>query len=283
MSAGDDVNGGIDRDTAEIYEPPYLFKGPRPVISSAPASVQLRHQLQRRHARHQRHQGGAGRARRHHPRQRHEPALHPARPRPALRRRRRSPRRPAPSWPRPATTCCSWSTAPACRPWRSSSASSRAPRRPAAAWRRRPAGRPPPRACRARTYASGMAVDGSLSTRWGSTATDSQWWQVDLGSVRKVERVELNWEAAYASRYKIQTSTDGTNFSDAADVTISSAGAQDHQLRRPRRPLRARPRRDPRHRSTASPSGRRRVFGPPRTPPAAAAPPPPPPPLPTWP
>jgi hypothetical protein len=41
VSAGDDYNGGIDRDTAEIYEPPYLFKGPRPTISSAPSSVQL--------------------------------------------------------------------------------------------------------------------------------------------------------------------------------------------------------------------------------------------------
>ena len=40
MSAGDDVNGGLDRDTAEIYEPPYLFKGPRPTISTAPATVQ---------------------------------------------------------------------------------------------------------------------------------------------------------------------------------------------------------------------------------------------------
>ena len=39
ISAGDDVHGGIDRDTAEIYEPPYLFKGARPTISSAPATV----------------------------------------------------------------------------------------------------------------------------------------------------------------------------------------------------------------------------------------------------
>ena len=36
VSAGDDVNGGTDRDTAEIYEPPYLFRGARPTISSAP-------------------------------------------------------------------------------------------------------------------------------------------------------------------------------------------------------------------------------------------------------
>ena len=39
LSAGDDVNGGIDRDTAEIYSPPYLFQGDRPAISSAPSSI----------------------------------------------------------------------------------------------------------------------------------------------------------------------------------------------------------------------------------------------------
>jgi hypothetical protein len=39
MSAGDDGFGGSSNDTAEIYEPPYLFKGPRPSIASAPQSV----------------------------------------------------------------------------------------------------------------------------------------------------------------------------------------------------------------------------------------------------
>ena len=39
MSAGDDGYGGSSNDTAEIYEPPYLFKGPRPSITSAPGSV----------------------------------------------------------------------------------------------------------------------------------------------------------------------------------------------------------------------------------------------------
>jgi len=50
VSAGDDYNGssgpgsGIRKDTAEIYEPPYLFKpdgsyAPRPRITSAPAGV----------------------------------------------------------------------------------------------------------------------------------------------------------------------------------------------------------------------------------------------------
>jgi hypothetical protein len=39
MSAGDDGYGGSSNDTAEIYEPPYLFKGSRPSISSAPSAV----------------------------------------------------------------------------------------------------------------------------------------------------------------------------------------------------------------------------------------------------
>ena len=49
ISAGDDVHGGIDRDTAEIYEPPYLFKGraqrsapPRPRSAPPPASPSTR-------------------------------------------------------------------------------------------------------------------------------------------------------------------------------------------------------------------------------------------------
>jgi hypothetical protein len=41
LSAGDDFNGGIEDDTGELYEPPYLFRGPRPTIVSAPAAVNL--------------------------------------------------------------------------------------------------------------------------------------------------------------------------------------------------------------------------------------------------
>ena len=74
------------------------------------------------------------------------------------------------------------------------------------------------------TYEPGKAVDGSSTTRWSSNFTDAQWWQVDLGSVRKVSKVELNWEAAYASQYKIQTSTNGTTFTDAAVVSNTGAG-----------------------------------------------------------
>jgi glucose/arabinose dehydrogenase/PKD repeat protein len=73
-------------------------------------------------------------------------------------------------------------------------------------------------------YEPGKAVDGVSTTRWSSTFDDNQWWQVDLGSVRQVDTVVVNWEAAYASQYRISTSTDGTSFTDAATVSIGAAG-----------------------------------------------------------
>jgi len=41
LSAGDDANGGNNRDTGELYEPPYLAKGSRPAIADAPSAVRF--------------------------------------------------------------------------------------------------------------------------------------------------------------------------------------------------------------------------------------------------
>jgi beta-glucosidase len=56
------------------------------------------------------------------------------------------------------------------------------------------------------------AVDDSMDTRWSSKFSDPQWISVDLGKVMKVNRVGLRWEAAYASAYTIEVSTDGTTW-----------------------------------------------------------------------
>jgi hypothetical protein len=55
------------------------------------------------------------------------------------------------------------------------------------------------------------ANDGDSTTRraLASSCADGQWWRVDLGSVRQVDTVSLNWEAAYASSYYIQVSYPG--------------------------------------------------------------------------
>ncbi|GAA1007748.1 hypothetical protein Aple_071350 [Acrocarpospora pleiomorpha] len=58
------------------------------------------------------------------------------------------------------------------------------------------------------------AFDGNTSTRWGSNGGDTQWIQVDLGKTYVLDKVVLNWEAAYSSTYKIQTSADGSTWTD---------------------------------------------------------------------
>jgi hypothetical protein len=55
-------------------------------------------------------------------------------------------------------------------------------------------------------------VDDGTDTRWSSRFSDPRWICVDLGKVMKVNRVILRWEAAYASAYSIEVSTDGTNW-----------------------------------------------------------------------
>jgi hypothetical protein len=75
---------------------------------------------------------------------------------------------------------------------------------------------------------AGKANDGNSKTRWSSHFTDNQWWQVDLGSSRQITRIELNWETAYPSRYRIQLSPDGNAFTTVASPSITSPGAKTH-------------------------------------------------------
>jgi hypothetical protein len=73
-------------------------------------------------------------------------------------------------------------------------------------------------------FEASKANDGNTTTRWSSKWADGQWWQVDLGSARALSQVQVQWEAAYASRYRIQTSTNGTTWTTAADDTATGAG-----------------------------------------------------------
>ncbi|MGW4943102.1 discoidin domain-containing protein [Actinoplanes sp. NPDC004185] len=70
------------------------------------------------------------------------------------------------------------------------------------------------------------AVDGNTGTRWASAFADPQWLQVDLGASSAITRVELNWEAAYARTFRIQTSLNGTTWADATAATAGTAGVQ---------------------------------------------------------
>ncbi len=56
------------------------------------------------------------------------------------------------------------------------------------------------------------AVDGSIGSRWSSAFSDPQWIYVDLGQSYNIQRVVLNWEAAYGAAYEIQVSNDANNW-----------------------------------------------------------------------
>ena len=70
------------------------------------------------------------------------------------------------------------------------------------------------------------ATDGNAGTRWSSAFSDPQWIQVDLGSTQTITRVALNWEAAYATAYQIQTSGNGSTWTTVYSTTTATGGNQ---------------------------------------------------------
>src|ERR1700760_64231 len=75
-------------------------------------------------------------------------------------------------------------------------------------------------------YPASNAVDGNTGTRWSSAFSDPQWLEVDLGSSQSICQVTLNWEAAYATSFQIQTSADGTNWTNIYSTTTGTGGTQ---------------------------------------------------------
>ncbi|WP_116789227.1 discoidin domain-containing protein [Flavobacterium psychrotrophum] len=59
---------------------------------------------------------------------------------------------------------------------------------------------------------AGKATDGSYATRWESNYSDPQWLMTDLLEQYQINRIKIKWEGARASKYSIDTSTDGINW-----------------------------------------------------------------------
>ena len=76
------------------------------------------------------------------------------------------------------------------------------------------------------SFPASAAVDGNTGTRWSSSFSDPQWLEVDLGASATISQVVLNWEAAYATAFQIQTSTDNTNWTTIYSTTTGSGGVQ---------------------------------------------------------
>ncbi len=73
---------------------------------------------------------------------------------------------------------------------------------------------------------AGDATDGNTGTRWSSAFSDPQWLEVDLGSVTSICQVVLDWEAAYATAFQVQTSMDGSTWTSIYSTTTGTGGTQ---------------------------------------------------------
>lgn len=73
------------------------------------------------------------------------------------------------------------------------------------------------------------AIDGSTLSYWQSGSSGTQWLRVDLGSSRSVSRVVVNWNGSnYARSYRIETSSDGTNWTTRFSTTSGTSGTKTH-------------------------------------------------------
>lgn len=69
-------------------------------------------------------------------------------------------------------------------------------------------------------------TDGNAATRWSSEYRDGESVQIDLAATCVIDRVDLNWEGAFASEYTVSGSTDDKTWQTLATGTATGAGAQ---------------------------------------------------------
>lgn len=82
-------------------------------------------------------------------------------------------------------------------------------------------------------FPASAAVDGSAATRWSSPAVDGAWWRAELPAPARVGRLELHWQDAYPSAYRVETSADGVTWRPAAAVTASRGGHESLRMDAP--------------------------------------------------
>jgi hypothetical protein len=73
------------------------------------------------------------------------------------------------------------------------------------------------------------AIDGNTGTRWESAYSDPQWIYVDLGAVKTITEVRIDWQHAAAKDYHVDVSNDATTWS-APVVSKTGLPAVDHRI-----------------------------------------------------
>ncbi|MFF2886446.1 discoidin domain-containing protein [Paenibacillus sp. NPDC057967] len=71
-------------------------------------------------------------------------------------------------------------------------------------------------------------VDGKNNTRWGSLHSEEvSWVYIDLGKEMNFSAVTINWEHAYATRYKIQVSGNTTMWTNLYENELGKGGIEE--------------------------------------------------------
>ena len=78
-----------------------------------------------------------------------------------------------------------------------------------------PAGRPATASStHSAAYRPQNAVDDDPNTYWSSEFKDGAWLAVDLGDLKKISRVRIQWETAFAKAFSLQVSMDGAKWAE---------------------------------------------------------------------
>jgi len=76
-------------------------------------------------------------------------------------------------------------------------------------------------------YQPENAVDGDSSSYWSSTFADPAWLKVDLGQVRRINRVSITWQTAYSKAFSVQVSRDGDSWADVYATDDGKGGVSE--------------------------------------------------------
>jgi Domain of unknown function (DUF1929)/F5/8 type C domain len=203
FSGGDDLNGGNEADTAEIYSPPYLFKGPRPEITSAPAHAEFAARFGIAVA-------GPAAAK--------AVLVAPGAATHAVDMNQRVV--PLAATPRPdggldVTAPADGHIAPPGHYMLFVLDAAGVPS--VATWISIGTATPPKPAkdlAKGRSWTASEAPKRKhgVATAWRSKAKDKVWWQLDLGRAKTVDRLALRWGKNPPQRYDVSGSTDGRHF-----------------------------------------------------------------------
>lgn len=80
------------------------------------------------------------------------------------------------------------------------------------------------------SYYSDSMVDGDYTSRWESGKTDNESATIDLSLIAEISSVSITWEAAFAKKYKIESSLDEKNWTILKNVTNGSGGTEQYKV-----------------------------------------------------